>query len=460
MPLFAKKTPKKKRVLYTQGRVKTTEVGLQQVDWSNLGSDVFNPSDIGIDVYKKMMQDAEIRAAFNLIKFSTLSRDWKIIHSEDEEKSEEIVKYLRYTFDHMDGRLDGGLSSLLLALPYGFSVCEIVYKIIEEGEFSGKIGIKRLKGLDSEYIKFKCDKYGNLKQVLQESSSFGTKAIKLPIDRLIIYTNEKEFGNYYGTSRLRSIYKNWFIKDVITKFWNIALERFGMPMLIGKVPSAKDLNAMRDILQNAQAKSSIAATEGWDISTLETGIGRSSGGDYKSCLDYHNSQIVKGLLVPGSMSDAGGGSFAKAKVGFSLFQLMLKSLEVDLCGIVEQYLMKPLIIYNYGEQEEYPQFVFEPLTKAEFLELAKVFSLLVRNGVVGADETWMRDMMRVPKRTETSVSRDTRAIGTGEEKTPVPPPETKIIKTDEGKEKKNVVKKPKGKTQQVKTPQTTRDTGM
>lgn len=450
MPLFKKK----KKKLYAIGNISGAEVGLQQVDWSRLGEESFNPSDIGIDVYKKMMQDAEIRAAFNLIKFSTLSRDWKIIYPEDAKNSEKTVKYLRYVFDHMDGRLDGGLANLLLAIPYGFSVCEIVYKMIDEGEFKGKIGVKKLKGLDSETIRFKCDKYGNLKNVLQHSSEFGSDPIPLPLDRLIIYTNEKEFGNYYGTSRLRSIYKNWFIKDAITKFWNIALERFGMPMLIGKVPSSKDLGAMKDILSNAQAKSSIAATEGWEISTLETGIGRSSGGDYKSCLDYHNEQIVKGLLVPGSMSEAGGGSFAKAKVAFSLFQLMLKSLEVDLCGIVEQYLIKPLIIYNYGELDEYPQFVFEPLTKAEFLELAKVFSLLVRNGVVGADETWMRDMMRVPKRTETSASRDTRAIGSGEEKTPVPPADTKVIVS---KDNKKTVKKP---TQQVKTPQTSRDTGM
>jgi hypothetical protein len=62
--------------------------------------------------------------------------------------------------------------------------------------------------------------------------------------------------------------------------------------------------------------------------------------------------------------------------------------------------------------------------------------------------------MRVPKRSEAVISRDSRKVGTGEEKVPVPPEETKVIKTKEGG-KVNT-----GKTQQVKTPKPSRNTGM
>ena len=66
----------KKKVLYNIGKVKNIrEVGLQTVNWDNLGGASYNPDEIGIAGYKRMMKDAEIRAGFNLIKFSTLSRD-------------------------------------------------------------------------------------------------------------------------------------------------------------------------------------------------------------------------------------------------------------------------------------------------------------------------------------------------------------------------------------------------
>jgi phage gp29-like protein len=456
---------RKRKILYDIGSVKKSEVGLQTVNWDRLGSDTYNPDDIGIGTYKDMMKgDSQIRAAYTLVKLAMLSRNWKVVIPESKKKSKEIVQFLRYTFDHMDGRLSGALSNLLLAIPYGFSVSEIVYRMIDEGKFRGKIGIRKLKGLDPEQIEFRTDKFGNLKQVLQDTGELDQKPIKLPIERLLIYSNDKEFGNYYGASRLRAVYKHWFIKDVVTKFWNIALERFGMPMLIGKVPSSKDLDEMKDVLDNAQAKSSLATVEGWEVAALETGIGRSSGGDYVQALDYHNAEIFKGMLIPGTLvGGEAGGSFAKAKVSFELFQLVLKSLEADLGGMIENYLIKPLVAYNYGEMDEYPQFVFEPLTRAEFLELAKVFALLVRNGVVGADETWIRDMLRVPKRSEATITRDTGEIGTGEEKVPIPPAETRIIKTETGGKaiasptNKKTVKKP---TQQVKTPRTSRTTGV
>jgi phage gp29-like protein len=134
-----------------------------------------------------------------------------------------------------------------------------------------------------------------------------------------------------------------------------------------------------------------------------------------------------------------------------------------LCGIIEEYLIKPLVDYNFGVQDKYPQFVFEPLTKEEFLDLSKVFAILVRNGVVGADETWMRDMLRVPKRSEATISTITGEVGTGEEAVPIPPADTKIIKTEGGGA---VIASPKNKrtvgkpTQQIKTPKTSRSSGM
>jgi len=456
---------KKKPIRKIIGDKEGYEVGRQGVNWSKFGETNFNPEDISISTYKKMFKDSTIRAGYNLIKFSILSRNWKIIYPETEKKSIEIVDSLRYTFENMEGRLSGSLSNVLTSMLYGFSVSEIVYDIFKTGQYEGKVGIKKIKGLDPETISFKTNKYGTLKKAIQTVGNIENKPINLPIERLIIHTNEKEFGNNYGMSRLRSVYEHWFIKRIVTRFWNIALERFGTPIVIGTVPTKHDLDIMNGILKNLQSKSSISKVEGWDISAMETGVGRSSGGDFKSSIDYHNEQILRGMLIPGSLLGGGsGGSFAKSKVEFDLFQLMLRSIEQDLCGIIENQLIKPLVSYNYGEVKSYPQFVFEPLTKAEFLELSKVFALLVRNGVIGSEETWIRDMLRVPKSEEASANPNQAKATVGEGKRtelPVERKEQKITQTQPKgtstvktpPKKKPGVKKPStGPTQQVKEP--------
>lgn len=423
-----------------------SDVGKQMQNWSMLGKGTFNPDDIGLSTYKYMFHtDAEIKAAFSLIKLATLSRKWKVTSLE---ASQDTVEFIKYNFEHVESRLTGAMSKILSAIIYGFSVTEIIWTLYDVGQYKGKIGLKRLKSLDPLTISFELDDKGNLIGVTQNMSDTDEmKGIKLPKEKLIIYTEDKEFGNFYGNSRLRSVYKNWFIKETLLKFWNIALERWGQPIIIGTVPTTDDLEKMVAILNNLQDKSSIAKTEGWEIGALETGIGRSSGGDYENAINYHNSQILKGMLVPSLLIDSGGsGSAALGQTHFDIFTLMVNNLENDICGIIENYLIKPLVEYNFGEQKSYPEFQFEPLTKQELYNLARTFAILVKNGVIGADEQFMRDMMSLPHRDAAEAGPSTIKDSKPKTKVPIPPAQTQIRKIEAGKG-----------SQQVKTPKLVAD---
>jgi hypothetical protein len=377
--------------------------GSNNINWTGMvGS--YNPDEIGIATYKEMLKDCTVKAGYSLIKYAILSRGWKISYT-NEKGDLKVLSTVSHILDNMDGRLEGALSGIVSALIYGFSVSEIVWKIIESGEFAGKFGIKKIKCLDPEHIEFVCDEFGNLEDIKQCFDA--SNPISIPLEKAIIYVNEKEFGNYYGTSRLRAVYKNWYIKKAVTTYWNIALERFGCPMLIGTVPNSQDLDKMTTILDNIQMKSSIAKTAGWEISALETGVGRSSGGDFRGAMEYHDEQILKGLLLPPILINTPkSGSYALSSTQFSMFQLVLQNLENDLSTLLEEYLIKPIVTYNFGEQDVYPQFNFMPLTKDDLLNLSKVFALLVKNGVVGTDEGWMRDMMGIPHRDVAEITRD------------------------------------------------------
>jgi len=336
--------------------------------------------------------DATIRSAINLIRLAVLSRPWHITPSDTDE-----AKFIYHVFNHMDGRLSGALHGIFTALPYGFSCSEKVLQYVEEGEWSGKIGIKRLKSLDPETITFEVDKYGNLTGIKQ---SIGTmKDINIPLDRAIVYTNEKEFGNIYGTSKLRAIYTNWFVKIQILKYWNIYLERFAIPILVGTVQTSEDLDEMAEILDNVQAKTSIAKVEGWEVGKLEAGIGQSSANaNFENNIDYQNTEMVKALMVPNLlMSQKKYGSYATAKTQFDMFRLMMNNLETDLDGIIEQYLIKPLIDLNFdGPHESYPQFRFDPLTRDDLAVLSTALSKLQKSGIIHEDEAFIRDMLGLP----------------------------------------------------------------
>lgn len=377
------------------------EVGRQLAIWDGLGDSTYNPTDIPISTYKKMSNDAQIKAGLSLIRMAALSRDYDIIWAskkqDGKEPDDEVIEFLDYNFENVEGRLEGALSNVLTAIAYGFSVTERVFMIHEEGKWAGKICLKRLKGLDPETITFKCDEFGNLTGVFQSTNDTENE-VKLRIENLIVYTNEPEFGNLYGTSRLRAVYKNWFIKDILTKFWNIALERFGVPILVGTVPTPADFGKMQNILDNLKFKSSITKNPGWEVEALETGIGKSSGGDFAGAIQYHNDQILMGLMIPTVLlSNPKAGSFALAKTQFDLFKIMLKQLERDVEKIIEDQLIKPLVRLNFdASATEFPQFRFKPMTNEDLLELSKAFALIVKNGIALPEESFIRDMMGMP----------------------------------------------------------------
>lgn len=424
-----------------------TELGVTGSNmWSALGGSLYNPDNVGIGIYKKMLEDAEVQAAYNLIKLATLSRDWRIIGTTE---MAEQIEFLKHNFDGLDGKLDGALAGIMEAIVYGFSVTEIVWQYLETGKFKGKIGLKKLKTLDPEGIEFKVDDLGNMTDIIQKTDQPGKKDIVIPPEKCIVYSENKQHGNYYGTSRLKSVYKNWFIKDTLTKFWNIYLERFGMPLAIGTVPNQTFMDKMQKVLENLQSKSSIVKTAGWEIDFLEAKKSGAGVSEYKLAIDYHDAQILKGMLVPSLMlSVEKSGSYALGKTHFDIFTLMLRYLENDLDGMVETYLIRPLINYNYGEQENYPEFKFEPLTKDDLLNLSKVFALLVKNGIVGTDETFMRDMMNIPHRSETVIEETPgNQVPPGTKEAPPPASATPQQSGPFGKPK------PKGGgSQQVKTP--------
>ena len=76
--------------------------------------------------------------------------------------------------------------------------------------------MKRLKTCKPHSFEFISDEYGNLTE-LRQSKTFSGYAFgqgqPLPMDKFILFSNQKEFGNHYGISDPEAAYRPWLIKD-------------------------------------------------------------------------------------------------------------------------------------------------------------------------------------------------------------------------------------------------------
>jgi hypothetical protein len=114
-------------------------------------------------------------------------------------------------------------------------------------------------------------------------------SVTIPIEKMLVFTFDKEAGNIEGISVLRSAYKHWYYKDQLYKIDAIQKERHGIGIPVIALPPGykqedKDLaeNLGRNIRTNERAH--ITLPPGWEIAMLK--------------MEGHATWLVRNCLLP------------------------------------------------------------------------------------------------------------------------------------------------------------------
>lgn len=361
------------------------EVGVYKDDtYERPDQEDFNPSDFTFEVYDKMLKDGQVKAGLDMIKLSATSRGFTV--TGDDPETRKYADFINQNFEMLQGNLEDTIAEMLSALEYGFSCTEKVFEYKD-----GKIMLKKLKVLDPHTISVKTNKFGDIEYVIQR---IGSKEIKIPRNKIIWYAYDKRFGNLYGNSILRNVYKHWYIKDKMYRFANIAYERYGTPLLIGKVQDARDVNKMTKLLEKINAMTGLAISGGDDIKAIQ-----GSNADFIGYIEHHDRKIMEAMLVPPmllGLSRGQSGSYALTGNQFDIFMIRLEALQRDLKSLIEEEIIRPLIDLNFPNVKAYPAFNFKPLANEDIEKMARVFNMMIQAQVIAPTEEWIREELGFP----------------------------------------------------------------
>ncbi len=373
----------------------------------------------GLKIYETMRQDDCIKAVLFFKKNSLVSPGYRIEPASEDDLDVEVAQFVEYCFTEGCRKdLKSYLMDTLTAWEFGFSIQEIIWEYFEGGDFPGKVGIKELKSRPPHSFEFHLDEFGNV-DVLKQNSANGTK--DLPLEKFIIYSNNPEFGNPYGTSDLRACYRSWWSKENIIKFWNIFLERFGMPTAIGKYSKTSDKTEkanLKKIVSNLQSKTGVTIPDDMVIELLEAT--RAGAAGYDTALNRHDGSMARALLVPdllGVSNETDRGSRSLGETQFKGFIMALKRVGDDLEEEVTEQLIVRLVDMNY-KVKKYPKLKFNPLTEEDKREIFKVWLELIKNSVVNrqaGDENYIRKALKMPELTEEAQAAEAEEIQASKE---------------------------------------------
>lgn len=378
----------------------------------------YNPSQLvtrqGMKVFDRMRTDDQVKASMSFKKHAVLVSGWEVRPPEGKARDWEPVKFVKWVLDHIEGSLEETLIAVMSFLDYGYSCSEKVYYESQKGPFKNKIHLKAVKDRKPHTFDFKTDEYGNLLE-LQQTLPTGRKVF--PPEKFVIFSHDKEFGNWYGRSDLEAAYRPWWCKVNTYQWFTMYLERLGIPPIFALYdPNAyntKQKNDLKSVITNMQAATSgilprPARPDGKAEETLDFWTPQFSAQArqvFVPALDMFNRDIARSILMPGLLGfspDVQEGSFARAKTHFDVFMMVVQYIRVRIeKRIMADQIIKPLVDMNFPDLDEYPVFKFLPITDEVRGDLLENWISMVEKGVVNTqerDEDHIRTLLKFPDR--------------------------------------------------------------
>ncbi|WDL96396.1 phage portal protein family protein [Alicyclobacillus sp. ALC3] len=387
--------------------------------FAGLPMDEYNPDlafPKSLEVYDQMRRsDGQIAAVMNAMKLPIISAEWYVQADDDDaegvqkSKAEEIAEFvednlirgMRYSMaDH--------LREALLMLDFGFSVFEKVYRFDTWKGRSVVMLDKYAPRVNASIWRFpQQDDNGDIVAV-QQLNVYTGEYYNMPLDKVRLYTYQREGDNPVGISALRPAYKHWYIKSALERIIAVGVEKglVGTPYAtLPKGTSDKDRQAVLDTLTAMRVAEEAGATfpEGVVVSILE---GKSNSINAMPFLEYQDTMIARSVMAQflnlGTMSSASGGSYALGNTMVGMFVQSLEAIADYIAGEIQQDI-EQLVEWNFGPDAPVPKLEHGKISIDSVAERLTAVGALGSGHMLNPDEALeneLRKWLGVPPLTE------------------------------------------------------------
>ena len=339
----------------------------------------------GYELYEEMEdKDAHIYSVLQKRRLSVLRFDWTVLPASDSEKDRDVAEFVKKALKPHVRKL---LEDLWDAIPKGFSVVEVIYKVNE------KVEIAEIKKRAQRRFVFDPD--GRLRLKTPEAPLEG---IELPERKFVVMT----FGsnqNPYGKGVLMRCFWPWWFKKHAVLFWSTFLEKFAQPTPLGHYPPGTPERQRQNFLEALEALQSeyaIIIPEGFKVELLEA---KRSGSleTYEAFLAYMDRQISKAVLSSTlAVEEARYGTRAQAEIHKEVADEIVEADAKLLMETINSTIVKWLVDFNFNVKE-YPEFVINYEDSEAGKEAAERDKILITEIGLPVSLDYLYEKYKIPK---------------------------------------------------------------
>ncbi|TEB09151.1 phage portal protein family protein [Pelotomaculum propionicicum] len=299
------------------------------------------------EVFEEMENDPHVWACLSSRKAGVLTKEWDVLPAGDSPREQEIASFVKSALDDLD--MDSLIRQVLDAPFHGYTVHELIWK-----EARGRWVIDTFKDRPQKYFGF------DVNSNLLFKGIFNLDGELMPGAKFLVARHEGSEKKPYGVRLASKCYWPWLFKKHGYKFWAIFVEKYGMPLAIGKYsPGSSEqdkadlVQALIDLVQDA----AVAIPSNSEVDFKSAGEGKER--IHQMFMEFCESSISKAILGQTLTTQIGetGGAYAAAKVHSGVRDDINESDAKLVMSAINDQPVWWLVDFNYGPQERYPSFV-------------------------------------------------------------------------------------------------------
>jgi hypothetical protein len=370
--------------------------------WTSFVRQEYNPAlqgFKGLEVYDKMRRsDGGVRSTLRGVKTPVLAARWFVEPGGDKDIDKKAAEFVwRNLTKEMSTPWAQTLTEALLMLDFGYYMFEKVWENrVIDGEM--RTVLKKLGPRHPMDVKeWHFDLNGGPRAASMYAPSWSSnynQEIIIPIDKLLVFSFDKEAGNIEGISVLRSAYKHWYYKEQLYKIDAIQKERHGIGIPIIQLPLGfkdEDKKIAEELGRNIRTneRAHIVLPPGWELKMLKL---EGQPVDCLKSIDHHDTMIrmnVLGEFFKGGQSEDDQTMFLKAT----------RFIADIVCEIVNAYLIPQMTTYNFVHAKPPVLKVRRIGESADWRTLSFAIRNLIGAGAIVPDEpleNQLREEMDLP----------------------------------------------------------------
>lgn len=347
---------------------------------------------LAMELFEEMEEkDADYASQIMLRKQSIIALDWQIIPFDESSQSKKIADFVENYLMSID--FDRVQLEALDAIAKGISCQEIIW----DGQAGLPVGFN--------WIHQKFITYTNSIQPRILTIEEPTTGIELAPYKFLYMVNKTRSGYDFRSGLARQCAWIYLFKNYCLKYWNIFLEKFSVPFILGKYmqgTSQADIDALLTAVRSMGMDGAGVVSDTTNIEFKQASGAAGSENTFRVFVDFCSSQYAKAILGQEDVGYTSGLTSAdtarKASVRHDL-------LESDACAIdnfFNEQLIKPIVGFNFGWESPFPKLRHNYDEEENLDILSRVYQVLASIGQpISAEHISERFNIPLPKEGET-----------------------------------------------------------